>query len=251
MCRHLAYVGRAQTLHDLLVAPEFGLHRQAWQPRMQKHGTVNADGFGIGWWAGDPRRPVTYRRDTPMWGDPSLPSITTATASGAVIAAVRSATEGTAPGVESAAPFGDGRYLFSHNGRIEDWPDGVDELVADVAPTELLHLVARTDSALLWLMVQRALARGLAAGQALATVALAAGRCSAGRYNLLLHDGEQIVATAAGDTLFFLQDADGITVASEPSHASDEWRPVADGSVVVATSSTIDVQPLERLAIDE
>jgi glutamine amidotransferase len=168
-----------------------------------------------------------------------------------VIAAVRSATEGTAPGVESAAPFGDGRYLFSHNGRIEAWPDQVDALVADIPASELLHLVARTDSALLWLMVQLALARGMTPDRALATVTARAQRSSAGRYNLLLHDGEQIVATAAGDTLFVLHDATGVTVASEPSDDRDAWTEVPDGSVVVATNSTIDVQPLERLVTDE
>ncbi len=249
MCRHFAYVGRPQTLQALLFAPEFGLDRQAWQPRLQQHGTVNADGFGIGWWAGEPLRPVRYRRDTPLWGDPNMSELAAVTSSEAVVAAVRSATSGTAPGVESAAPFSDGRWLFSHNGRIERWPHDVDSLVDDVPAADLLHLVARTDSALLWLLVQRALVSGLAPAHALATVSLEAQRCSPGRYNLLLHDGGHIVATAVGETLFTHQDDYGVTVASEPSDSSGRWQQVPDYSVVVATQATIDVRPLEEADI--
>jgi glutamine amidotransferase len=150
--------------------------------------------------------------------------------------------------VEAAAPFSDGHWLFSHNGRIDRWPSGVDSLVADVPPSALLGIVARTDSALLWLLVQRELERDTPAGVALATVAVRAQRCSPGRYNMLLHDGEQIVATAAGDTLFTHQDDGGITVASEPADATGGWRQVPEGSVVVATKTSLDIQPLERVA---
>ncbi|MFE0319543.1 hypothetical protein ACFW05_26140, partial [Streptomyces albogriseolus] len=55
MCRHLAYVGPAEPLGALLVGPPHGLYRQSWAPRRQRYGTVNADGFGVGWYAdGDP-----------------------------------------------------------------------------------------------------------------------------------------------------------------------------------------------------
>ena len=74
MCRHLAYLGPPATLRSVLIDPPHGLYRQAWEPRRQRHGTVNADGFGIGWYAeGDPV-PARYRRGLPIWGDPSLPA---------------------------------------------------------------------------------------------------------------------------------------------------------------------------------
>ncbi|MDH5279095.1 MAG: class II glutamine amidotransferase, partial [Actinomycetota bacterium] len=69
MCRHLAYVGETRTLESLLVTPEHGLVRQSWQPRRQRYGTVNADGFGVGWYAPGVAGPARYRRDTPIWGD--------------------------------------------------------------------------------------------------------------------------------------------------------------------------------------
>src|SRR4051812_48636025 len=88
---------------------------------MRGGGTVNADGFGVGWYSPDGTA-VRYRRSGPIWADENLAAITRATASGAVLAAVRNGTVGL-PIVETAcAPFTDGRWLFSHNGRITDWP---------------------------------------------------------------------------------------------------------------------------------
>src|SRR6185437_6621089 len=123
MCRHLAYLGPPVPLRSVLIDQPHSLYRQAWAPRLQRHGTVNADGFGIGWYAdGDPV-PARYRRGTPIWGDLSLPDLARVTRSRAVLAAVRSATEGMAAGERAAAPFAEDRWLFSHNGRLDGWPE--------------------------------------------------------------------------------------------------------------------------------
>jgi glutamine amidotransferase len=244
VCRHIAYLGQPRSLHDLLFAPDFGLDRQAWQPRRQRFGTINVDGFGVGWWAGDPYRPVRYRRDTPIWNDDTITDLARVTSSTSVVAAVRSATPGSAAGVEAAAPFGDGHRLFSHNGRIEKWPDGVADLVRDLPPGSLLNLVARTDSALLWLLIQHSLADGLTLEAAVAAVVLRAAEASPGRYNLLLHDGEQLVATAFGDSLFVCRGTAGVTVASEPTTDEPAWEEVADESIVVVKEGAVDIGPI-------
>jgi len=68
MCRHLAYLGPPVTLRSLLTDLPHGLATQSWAPRRQRHGTVNVDGFGVGWYApGDPE-PARYRRAGPIWG---------------------------------------------------------------------------------------------------------------------------------------------------------------------------------------
>jgi glutamine amidotransferase len=126
MCRHTAYLGPPATLASLLIDPPHSLYRQAWAPRRQRYGTVNADGFGIGWYAAG-ATPARYRRGVPIWGDESLPDIARVTSSGAVLAAVRSATAGTARGAEAAAPFGRGPWLFSHNGVAEGWRDWAEQ----------------------------------------------------------------------------------------------------------------------------
>ena len=55
MCRHLAYVGPPVTLEKLIIKPEHSLLQQAFAPRHQTHGTINADGFGVGWYDRDTR----------------------------------------------------------------------------------------------------------------------------------------------------------------------------------------------------
>ena len=75
MCRHLAYLGPPATLRSVLIDPPHGLYRQAWAPRRQRHGTVNADGFGVGWYAPDDPDPARYRRAVPIWGDESFADV--------------------------------------------------------------------------------------------------------------------------------------------------------------------------------
>jgi glutamine amidotransferase len=234
MCRHLAYLGPPVTLRQVLYDPPYGLHRQAWAPRRQRHGTVNADGFGVGWYAdGDPV-PARYRRAGPMWADPSFADVARVTRTGALLAAVRSATEGTSPDASAACPYRDGRYLFSHNGAIGGWPASVAALAGAVPPALLLEMEARTDSALLWALVRHRLAAGAGAAHALASTVVDAAARAPGRYNLLFTDGESIVATAYGDTLAY-RVGPGVVVASEPYDDEPGWVEVPDRSLLVAT----------------
>src|SRR5689334_25418700 len=118
MCRHLAYLGPPATLRALLLDPPHGLGTQAWAPRRQCHGTVNADGFGVGWYAeGDPV-PARYRRAGPIWADLSFADLARVVCSGAVLAAVRDATLSGADAEAAAAPYAAGPWLFSHHGAV-------------------------------------------------------------------------------------------------------------------------------------
>ena len=246
MCRHLAYVGAARSLHELLVAPEFSLVRQSWAPREQRFGTVNVDGFGLGWYAEGDSQPARYRRDIPIWSDESFADLARVTRSSALLAAVRSATPGTSGGVESAAPFTSAQYLFSHNGRVDGWPGDVTALADKIPTAALVNLVAHTDSALLWAMVEQALTSGLSADRALALTVRQTLDCTTGRLNFLLHDGNRIFATRCGDTLYYRKEPDGIVVVSEPFDDAAGWVEVPDGSVLVADATTVAIQPIER-----
>jgi len=248
MCRHLAYVGTPRTLHELLIEPEWSLVRQSYEPRRQLHGIVNADGFGAGWYSGDDPTPARYRRDTPIWSDESFRDVARTTSSRAVLAAVRSASEGTAHGVEAAAPFAAGHHLFSHNGRIEGWPTSVTGLADKLPTSALLDLVARTDSALLWALTQEGLTAGLSPDRALAMTVRQTAQLAAGRFNLLLHDGQTIVGTRYGDTLFYRAQPGGVTLASEPTDDETGWIEVPDRSVIVATTNDVVLTPIDRLS---
>ncbi|MEI5103003.1 ergothioneine biosynthesis protein EgtC [Streptomyces sp. PmtG] len=248
MCRHLAYTGDPESLGALLVAPAHGLFRQSWAPRHQRHGTVNADGFGVGWYApGDPV-PARYRRSGPIWGDQSFADLARVVRSHAVLAAVRDATVASADGEAAAAPFAEDRWLFSHNGAVTGWPDALVPIAADLPPADLLALEARCDSALVWRLVLNRLRGGTAAPRALAdTVGAVAAAAPGSRLNLLLTDGDTIAATAWGDSLWYLNDPGRHTVvASEPYDDDPRWHEVPDRTLVSASPKEVLLTPLKE-----
>jgi glutamine amidotransferase len=279
MCRHAAYLGPPVPLRAVLIDPPFGLYRQAWAPRRQRHGTVNADGFGIGWYAdGDPV-PARYRRGVPMWGDGSLPDLARVTRSGAVLAAVRSATAGMALGEAAVAPFASGRWLFSHNGVLDGWPVSAERLLPTGgtvpsqgglpvphlprppgtppygAPIPLwAGLEAMVDSAFLWALVLGRLDSGDPPDVALAeTIGAIEAAGGTGRFNFLMTDGRSVAATAAGDTLWYRQADGAVVVASEPGDDEPGWTEVPDRQVLTAAPDRVTIRPLtvhtERIAV--
>jgi dimethylhistidine N-methyltransferase/ergothioneine biosynthesis protein EgtC len=274
MCRHLAYVGESVTIKSILLDPPHNLAEQAWAPREQRSGTMNVDGFGVGWYAdGDPE-PARYRRSGPIWADDTLPDLARVTRTRAMLCAVRSASLGTDSGSSASAPYGDGKYLFSLNGKLFGWSDAVASshpgrlrpdvgasadataavlMLAESLPAaDLLGLQARCDTALIWALVRRRLRDGEEPAAALAgTITEIKSAGGSGRFNLLLTDGEVIAATAAGDSLYYQQRAGGVIVASEPSDDEADWQEVPQLSVLEATASRVRLTPLTVRPIDE
>ncbi|MCH0541575.1 ergothioneine biosynthesis protein EgtC [Streptomyces sp. MUM 203J] len=257
MCRHLAWTGeRPVRLGALLAEPPHALYRQSWAPRRQRYGTVNADGFGVGWYApGDPV-PARYRRAGPVWADLSFADLARVVHARAGLAAVRDATLAGADGEAAAAPFAygpsktPGPWLFSHNGAVTGWPESLGKLSATLPPAALLSLEARNDSALLWALVLHRLRSGEPLPDALAgVVAEVAAAAPGSRLNLLLTDGVSLAATAWGDTLWYLAPggADRAVVASEPYDDDPGWCEVPDRTLVAATPSGVTLTPLDPL----
>ncbi|MGH3538030.1 MAG: ergothioneine biosynthesis protein EgtC [Pseudonocardiaceae bacterium] len=246
MCRHLGYLGPPRDLATLLLAPPHSLLRQSYAPvDMRGGGTINADGFGAGWYPDGAITPIRYRRAVPLWTDATFAALATEVRSGAVLAAVRSATVGM-PIVDTAcAPFGTGRWLFSHNGRIAGWPDSVATLARRLPVTDLLTLDAPTDSALLWALVRSRLAAGETLGCAVGTVAAQVLGCApSSRLNLLITDGVTLAATTVHHALAVRVGDGAVLVCSEPTDDSSDWEPVADRHLLTATSSAVDVVPI-------
>jgi glutamine amidotransferase len=119
MCRHLAWLGTPRTLASLVRDGEHALLVQSYRPRRQRHGTINADGWGVGFYAAGRDEPARWRSDRPLWSDSSFASLAPVISSGCVLAAVRSATVGMPVDEASTAPFTDGRWLLSHNGVVD------------------------------------------------------------------------------------------------------------------------------------
>ncbi|GAA4938722.1 glutamine amidotransferase [Actinomycetospora succinea] len=253
MCRHLARVGPTPvTLASLVTEPEHSLLVQSYAPSdMRGGGTVNADGFGVGWLG--PADWHLYRRDDPMWTDASFLDLARGVETTALMAAVRSATVGMPVSTAACAPFRADGLLFSHNGVVRGWPDSMADLAATLPALDLLTLDAATDSALLWALLRARLAAGKDLADAVAGVVADTLVAAPGsRLNLLVGDGEQVVATAVDHALSYRTHADGaVTVASEPLDPDPTWIPVPDGSLLVARHGgvhdppAVTVSPLE------
>jgi glutamine amidotransferase len=150
----------------------------------------------------------------------------------------------------AAAPFAEGRWLFSHNGRVFGWPDSVTGSAGALPVRDLLTLDAPTDSALLWALTRARLRAGAPLGQALAAVVADVAAAAPGsRLNLLLTDGETIAATACGHSLSYRAvPGESVLVASEPLDADPGWIPVPDRSLLVAAPPAATITALEGAA---
>ncbi len=195
-----------------MLEPQFGLLRQSYAPRRQSRGLFNADGWGVGFYPAQGTVPVRWRSARPLWGDASFASVAPVLSSGAVLAAVRSATAGMPLEESAAAPFTDGHWLLSHNGRIERSvlpPDAAAESVCDSA-----------------LLAAQVFARG--PEQVAHTVRELSRRDPAATLNLLLTNGSRILAVTWGDPASYLLQPDGVVVASEPWDEDPGWVEVPD-----------------------
>lgn len=218
MCRHLAWIGRPRSVADLILEPPHGLLTQSYAPRRQRHGTVNADGWGVAFYPEGRSEPARWRSDRPLWTDPSFASVAPALQSGCVLAAVRSATVGMPIEESATAPFLDGPWALSHNGIV-------DRGVLPPAP----HAESVCDAAVLAAHVFSA------GADRMAETVIEVGRRDPGaRLNLLATDGHRILATTWGDTLSVLAAEDGIAVASEPYDDDPRWQDVPDRQLVQA-----------------
>lgn len=244
MCRHLAYLGPPVTPASLVLEPSHSLFEQSWAPRdMRGGGALNADGFGLGWYVDG--RPVRYRRDVPIWTDQNLPDLAASVRASAVLAAVRNGTVGMPYGEAMVAPFTARNWLFSHNGRITGWPESTLKLAERLPVTELLGLDAPVDSALLWALIANRLYDDIPSADAVASVVQDVAAVAPGsRLNVLLTDGEQLVATSWTHSLWVRHTGESTTVASEPFGA-DDWDAVPDRSLLVATASTLRIAPMK------
>jgi gamma-glutamyl hercynylcysteine S-oxide hydrolase len=227
MCRHLAWLGEPCSVASLVLDPPYGLLVQSYSPRRQKHGLMNADGWGIGFFdKGVARR---WRSAAPMWGDASFASVAPALTSDCILAAVRSATIGMPIEPSASAPFTDGQWLLSHNGLV-------DRAVLPLSP----KAESTVDSALLAALI---FDRGLdALGDTIVEVAAADPNA---RLNILAANGTRLIATTWGDTLSVLRRDDGVVLSSEPYDDHPEWQEIPDRHLVEVVGPRVELIPLK------
>jgi len=229
VCRHLAWLGAPRSLSALVLEPPHGLRTQSYAPRRQTHGLLNADGWGVGFYADGREQPVRWRSTRPLWGDASFASVGEVISSRCVIAAVRSATAGMPLEETATAPFQDGRWLLSHNGVIDRSVLGPHRASESMCDSALLaaHLFEFGPEHV---------------GQFVADLGK---RDPDARLNLLLTDGRRVLATRWGDTLSILRMSDGVVIASEPCDDDSSWTDVPDHHLVDVSDGAVTVTDLE------
>jgi gamma-glutamyl hercynylcysteine S-oxide hydrolase len=227
MCRHLGWLGEPRSLASLVLEPPSGLLVQSYAPRRQKHGLMNADGWGVGFFDNGVAR--RWRSAAPLWGDTSFASVAPVLSSDCVVAAVRSASIGMPIEPSASAPFTDGQWLLSHNG-----------LVDRTALPLSSKAESTNDSALLAALIFE---RGLDVLED-TLVEVAAADPNA-RLNILAANGSQLRATTWSDTLSVLRQDDGVVLASEPYDDNPAWQEIPDRHLVVVEGFRVDLIPLK------
>ena len=147
MCRWLAYYGNAIRPETLLYDTEHSLVEQSRRDRLAG-GFPNADGFGLGWY-GDRDVPGLYRSIAPAWADRNLRELAGQIESPLFLAHVRAAT-GTPVEQTNCHPFRHGRWLFVHNGFIDDYLRLRRDLLLAVDPGVFAGIEGTTDSELMF-----------------------------------------------------------------------------------------------------
>jgi predicted glutamine amidotransferase len=146
VCRWLGYFGSPLRIEELVYNATHSLIEQSRAARLTTHLT-NADGFGIGWY-GTSELPGIYRSVAPAWSDRNLQELCAQIASPLFLAHIRAST-GTPVQQTNCHPFRHGRWLFVHNGFIDQYVRLRRDLLLAVDPRFFDFIEGTTDSELL------------------------------------------------------------------------------------------------------
>lgn len=252
MCRLVAYSGEREVdLASLVLEPEHSLLVQSYAPQEMLSGVVNADGFGVGWYAPQvDETPAVYTSNRSLWSDRSFASVAPKVRSSRVFGALRNATPGLPAEESGVPPFARGRYLFMHNGAIEDFRHtAMRRLRGQLTGESYAGLLGTSDSETLFALLADRLVEVGKGAQALAAATretLRRVRESLPETHLALNfgltDGSAMVFTrhsrpGPGNSLYVLEDGaaypGAVVVASERLDADPGWRSVPDDHLLV------------------
>ncbi len=270
MCRWLAYSGSPILLSEVLYGGAHSLIDQSLHSRLGAE-TTNGDGFGVGWY-GAPQQPGVFHSTEPAWNDRNLRELADHISSGLFFTHIRAAI-GSAVQQTNCHPFRHDRWLFMHNGYINQFATIKRDLVLAVDPSLFAEIEGQTDSETLFFL---ALTFGLqddppaAIERAIGLVEAVAGRhgvANAFQGTIATTDGESIWAVrysteGKSRSLFYTTDvptlrklypdrrdfaafsADARLVVSEPlGDVPGVWNEVPEGTWGVVARGHDEMQP--------
>ncbi len=147
MCRWLAYTGAPHVLGDALISPAHSLIDQSLHSRLGAEAT-NGDGFGIGWYDDAPE-PGVFKSVEPAWNDENLRELAGHIKSGHFFAHIRAAI-GSAVQQTNCHPFRHRRWLFMHNGFVQDFRAVKRDLVLAVDESLYPEIAGQSDTEVLF-----------------------------------------------------------------------------------------------------
>lgn len=255
MCRLVVYRGRRVPLARVIYSADHSLVKQGYQPREMTAGTLNADGFGVGWYDRTVEaEPGIYTSVLPIWNDRNLPSLSRHVVADCILANVRSATPGYGINQSNCQPFRHGPVAFMHNGYIEHARDGLLRTIRTNLRDEYERSIrGTTDSEhvfvlLLHFLHGRALTPRASVTAIRQTVAQLLAWHGRGHMalNFVVADGDHVAALrfatdAPAPSLYYACDEPefpgAVVVASEKLSAHPAWQPVPEGGIVTFRSA--------------
>ena len=149
MCRWLAYSGSPILLKEALYTPAHSLVDQSLHSKLGAE-TTNGDGFGVGWY-GDSPIPGVFHSIEPAWNDHNLHELATHISSSRFFTHIRAAI-GSAVQQTNCHPFRHERWLFMHNGYINEFGTIKRDLVLAVDPSLYPKIEGQTDTEVLFFL---------------------------------------------------------------------------------------------------
>lgn len=261
MCRMIGYLGEQETtLASLVFEPEHSLLVQSYAPEEMLSGVVNADGFGVGWyapWSGE--EPAVYRSNQSLWADRTFAGIASKIRSTSIFAAVRSATPGLPVEESGVPPFASGPFTFMHNGAIENFRHTAMRPLRDGLSREAYSgLLGTTDSETIFAVLLDCLKESPdlaeATSSTLRRVVEVCGELGVyASLNLGVTNGEGMVFTrystdGIGNSLYFVEDgaafSGSVVVASERLDGDRRWRAVPEQHLLSVNKGGVELRPL-------
>ena len=272
MCRWLAYSGAPILLEEVLFKTQHSLIDQSLHAS-RTHNTTNGDGFGVGWY-GKRDVPGVYKDIRPAWNDANLRALAAQIESPMFLAHVRATTGSPVQGT-NCHPFNYQKWLFVHNGLINEYEKLHRDLALAVSPELFPFIRGTTDSELMFLL---ALSFGLE-DDVHAAISLMAGLVEhtaelngvedALQMTLGISDGESLYAirySTEGDSrsLYYSANRDATmeiapdvgrfsrdarAIVSEPlSDLESDWIPVPEASFLTIKRGEVTCQPFAPTA---
>lgn len=251
MCRLIAYIGDPVSPADLVFSGEHSLYEQSWAPTELLSGSVNADGYGVVWYADS--RPARIAEVRPIWYDDDLRPTLSALRSSCVVAALRNGTPGIPVDRSGLLPMIHDRWTFVLNGFVPDFRKRHMRELRSTLPDDLYsELRGPSDSETLFLLAVAMLQEGASLVEALEATARTVHERVAkdeAQLNMLLSDGDRIAAVRSGtglvtNSLYVAERPpfapNGVVLASEAPESGAAWSPV-DGHSWIEVDSQLGV----------